>query len=58
MRRPNVAKLLNVKGDKGLSNILVGESTVDQVLIHSEYSGLDVITAGNIPPNPTELFDK
>ena len=56
MRRPNVAKLLNVKGDKGLSNILVGESTVDQVLIHSEYSGLDVITAGNIPPNPTELL--
>ena len=56
MRRPNVAKLLNVKGDKGLSNILVGESTVDQVLIHSEYNGLDVITAGNIPPNPTELL--
>lgn len=35
---------------------MVGESTVDQVLIRSEYSGLDVITAGNIPPNPTELL--
>lgn len=56
MRRPNVAKLLNIKNDKGLSNILVGESTVEQVLVHSVYDGLDVITAGNIPPNPTELL--
>ncbi len=56
MRRPNVAKLLDSKIEKGLSNILVGESTVEQVLIHSDYEGLDVITAGNIPPNPTELL--
>jgi capsular exopolysaccharide synthesis family protein len=56
LRKPNVGKLFNIPKGKGLSNVLVGEIEVEEVIHQSEYPNLDVIFAGNIPPNPTELL--
>jgi capsular exopolysaccharide synthesis family protein len=56
LRKPNVGKLFNIPKGKGLSNVLVGEVEVEDVIHQSEYPNLDVIFAGNIPPNPTELL--
>jgi capsular exopolysaccharide synthesis family protein len=56
LRRPNVARLLNEKGDRGLSNILVNDCTVKSAIFKTKYQNLDVIFAGKIPPNPAELL--
>jgi capsular exopolysaccharide synthesis family protein len=56
LRRPNIARLLNQKGDRGLSNILVNDCTVKSAIYKTEYQNLDVIFAGKIPPNPAELL--
>lgn len=56
LRRPSVAKLLNLESKKGVSNFLIGQVTLDEITItHPEYE-FDVITAGTLPPNPSELI--
>ena len=56
LRRPNVAKLLDEKASPGLSNVLVGLSSLKDAINHTKYENLDAIFAGDIPPNPTELL--
>ena len=56
LRRPSVGKLLNLHSQKGVSNFLIGQVTLDEITItHPEYE-FDVITAGTLPPNPSELI--
>lgn len=57
MRRPSVAKTFSLPSYQvGLSNIVAGTHSFDECLIHDEDSGLDIITAGTLPPNPQELL--
>lgn len=56
LRRPNVANLMELNRDKGLSNILAGYNSFDDVNIPGVRKNLDVLPAGEIPPNPTELL--
>jgi len=56
MRRPNIHKAFNVQNLKGISTILSGLDAVDDCIINSETPNLDLITAGPIPPNPSELI--
>lgn len=56
LRRPSVSKLLNIQSKKGISNFLIGQVSLDDiVLTHPEYE-FDVIAAGTLPPNPSELI--
>lgn len=57
MRRPRVQDTLEMADAAGLSNLLIGETTIDNVIRRSDIPGLDVITAGPIPPNPLELVE-
>lgn len=41
---------------KGLTNCLVGESPVTELLQETEVANLRVLTSGPIPPNPAELL--
>jgi capsular exopolysaccharide synthesis family protein len=41
---------------KGLSNIIVNESTFEQALHKDVIKNVDIITSGPIPPNPSELL--
>ena len=41
---------------KGLTNSLVGESPVTELLQNTEVPNLQVLTSGPIPPNPAELL--
>lgn len=55
LRRPQAASLLELDGTIGLTTALVGKVGVkDVVLTHG--SGLEVLAAGAIPPNPAELL--
>ena len=57
MRLPTLSKRIGVTASPGLSNLLVGMSFLSDVI---QPSGLEenfyVITAGDIPPNPSELL--
>jgi len=56
LRRPSVSKLLNIQSKKGVSNFLIGQVSLDDIILtHPEYE-FDVITAGTLPPNPSELI--
>ena len=55
LRRASLNKKMNMENKDGFSNILAGFSTVEKVMHHLSES-LDVITAGPVPPNPSELL--
>ncbi|HMN04388.1 MAG TPA: polysaccharide biosynthesis tyrosine autokinase [Flavobacteriales bacterium] len=57
MRKPKVHERLGIDLGPGLSTYLIGEAGVDEVIRRSDIPGLDLITAGPIPPNPLELFE-
>jgi capsular exopolysaccharide synthesis family protein len=56
MRRPSVDKYLDLVGSVGFSTVLSGSATLDEVLQTTKYPQLTVLTAGTIPPNPSELL--
>lgn len=56
LRCATVHKYLGMKNKRGLSNRLGGFCTVEEILQHSEENGMDIITAGSVPPNPSELL--
>ena len=53
MRRPAMHKMLGVKRDKGLSNLLSGELSPDDVVVKGDF---DFIPAGATPANPAMLL--
>ena len=57
MRKPRVHKLFGLNNEKGLSTLIVGEHSMDDVINKNVYEGLDIVTAGIIPPNPAELLE-
>ena len=57
LRRPSLKDRLDIKGHPtGLSQYLAEFSGLKPIIIHTDIEGLDIITAGAIPPNPTELL--
>lgn len=56
MRRPKMNKLFGVDRDMGMSNILVGNATMKEAVIHTQVPNIDIIASGPIPPNPSELL--
>ena len=55
LRRPSISSKLNIPQTPGLTNLLVGMCSAKEVIRHMP-NGLDIIPAGNIPPNPSELL--
>ena len=57
LRRPSVAEVFGLPDDAGLSDVLAGRATAAEVLQpgHPSYA-LEVLTAGPIPPNPSEIL--
>jgi succinoglycan biosynthesis transport protein ExoP len=57
LRRPKIGKLLSREsGAPGLSNLVAGTAQASQCIFHDQRSGLHVMTAGEVPPNPLELL--
>lgn len=57
LRRPNVAKTLDLDDTVGLTDVLAGRLSLEDALQeHPEFPGLTVLTAGSRPPNPSELL--
>lgn len=56
MRRPMLAKYLDVVGTVGFSSVLSGGASISEVLQETKTPGLSVLTSGPVPPNPSELL--
>ena len=55
-RRPSLPRIFpNMRAD-GLSNILIGQSHLDDCVMSTSVPGMDVLSAGPPPPNPAELL--
>jgi capsular exopolysaccharide synthesis family protein len=59
MRRPRLHNIFNLSNAQGLSSLLSREVSVKDIssaIQVDEQSGLFVLTAGPVPPNPAELI--
>lgn len=56
LRRPTIAKILGLVPDAGLATVLSGRAALADVLQPVGPQRLDVLTAGEVPPNPNELL--
>lgn len=56
LRRPRVADYMGLEGAVGLTNVLIGQASIEDVLQPWGNGRLQVLACGPIPPNPSELL--
>ena len=56
MRKGYLQRAFGLKWDQGLSDYLSGEIGIDHVVKSTRVDNLDVVTRGQVPPNPSELL--
>lgn len=56
LRKPTIHYTFRLDNLRGLSNILVGETSLRDAVESSDVENLDLISCGPIPPNPSELL--
>jgi succinoglycan biosynthesis transport protein ExoP len=56
MRRPGLHRPLRLTNERGLSQVLIGQARVRDVIQRTVDPNLLAITAGKTPPNPSELL--
>ena len=56
LRLPKASSYLGIEGAAGLTDVLIGAANLHDVLQPWGRSGLHVLPAGRIPPNPSELL--
>ena len=56
LRRPTVHKKFKLPNSLGIVNVIMNMEMLDEVVHHNVIEGLDIITSGVIPPNPSELL--
>lgn len=56
LRRPRLAKYLDVVGSVGFSTVLSGRSSLSDVLQQTKFPRLTILAAGPVPPNPSQLL--
>jgi capsular exopolysaccharide synthesis family protein len=56
LRKPKIHHGFKASNENGMSNYISGLASFEEVIRHSSITNLDFITAGLIPPNPSELI--
>ncbi len=56
LRKPKIHLGFNVENDKGMSGLIINQYSIAECVQKSQIETLDFITAGPIPPNPSELI--
>ncbi len=56
LRRPGLNKILDMHQQTGISNYLIGQCPLDEIVKNVLHENLFVISSGDIPPNPSELI--
>jgi len=56
LRRPVIHALFGLSKDRGLTNAIIGQLGVKEVVKPTTIENLGVVTCGTVPPNPSELL--
>jgi capsular exopolysaccharide synthesis family protein len=57
LRRATIGRHFQAESaGRGLSELVAGEAGIDDCVTHDETTGLDLLPAGTLPPNPLELL--
>lgn len=56
MRKPTVHYTFRLANLRGLSNVLVSESKLEDAIEQTDVTNLHVLSSGPVPPNPSELL--
>ena len=56
LRRPNIHNIFKLDNSAGLSNVIGKMVGFEDAVKRNALNNLDIITAGTIPPNPSELM--
>jgi non-specific protein-tyrosine kinase len=56
MRRPAIHDFFRLNNQEGLSAVLIGHKTLEECLQSSGKRGLQILSSGPLPPNPSELI--
>lgn len=56
LRRPRIHRIFDRAGDTGVTNVILGEATVDEVAKESMVQNLWAVPAGPVPPNPADML--
>jgi capsular exopolysaccharide synthesis family protein len=56
LRRPKLADYLGIEGAVGLTDVLIGQAELNEVVQPWGAGKLFVLPAGRVPPNPSELL--
>ncbi|MEN7550565.1 polysaccharide biosynthesis tyrosine autokinase [Rapidithrix thailandica] len=57
LRKPMLVEYFNVSKQIGLSNYLIHNASLEEIIQETNVENLDMISSGPIPPNPAELLD-
>jgi tyrosine-protein kinase Etk/Wzc len=56
IRKPSVNQRFNIVQPNGITNYLIGQCSLDEIILHLPKIDFDILPAGSIPPNPGELI--
>ncbi len=56
LRKPRLTEIFNHQNHQGLSNYLIGQATIEEIMYPGDIENLTIIPSGAIPPNPSELI--
>lgn len=56
LRRSKLHKTFRLTNELGLSNYLINQNSLDEIITPTEQENLDFISSGPVPPNPSELL--
>ena len=55
IRKPNIHEMLGLEGGLGVTNYLIGDCQLEDIIDSNTPYAFDFVRAGTIPPNPGEL---
>ncbi len=56
LRKPKIHQAFDFDNSQGMTTLLIGRQSWQDSIRKTKHEGLDVITAGPVPPNPAELL--
>lgn len=55
LHKPRVQKGLGIESNVGISTYVIGKNSIEDILLKSNVENMDVVLAGPLPPNPSEI---
>jgi capsular exopolysaccharide synthesis family protein len=56
LRRPTLSDHFGIPRDRGLTDVLAGHASIDDVIREWVEGGMSILPSGPLPPNPSELL--